>query len=213
MLGRLAGTVLFRGAIPPKTMYIAEAGDLEAHVPIVDAATRGLKAAVVWLEPPAAAELTPPVPRQTPHLVDQANFTFVPHVLAVRKGEDVRFTNSDNANHNIHCLDSRQAFNLASTPGLEVVRRFAAPADGRPLELRCDVHSWMKAWVYVFDHPWFAVTDARGRFELGDVPVGEHTLRIAHADGGLAASAKVRVTAEAGDQVTIEVGESASASR
>jgi plastocyanin len=194
-------------------MYVAEAGDLEAHVPIVDPSSRGLKDAVVWLEVPPGAAVPPAAAREAPQVMDQSRYTFVPHVLAVRSGDELRFTNSDNSNHNIHCLDPRQTFNVASSPGLEMVRRFIARRDARPFELRCDVHTWMKAWVYVFDHPWFAVTDARGRFELRDVPVGEHTLRCAHVDGSLMASVQVHVEAERAIEVTVELGEGAPAAR
>jgi hypothetical protein len=49
------------------------------------------------------------------------------------------------------------------------------------VKLRCDAgHSWMSAWVAVFDHPFYAVTDAKGRFTIRDLPAGEHTLEMWH---------------------------------
>jgi hypothetical protein len=61
----------------------------------------------------------------------------------------------------------------------------------------------MQAWIYVFDHPYYAVTAADGAFRFADVPPGEYTLEVVHPAGGLAWSQKV--TVEAGATVTPEV--------
>ena len=46
--------------------------------------------------------------------------------------------------------------------------------------VRCDVHPWMRAWVAVLDHPFFARTGADGSFRLAGVPAGEYTLDVWH---------------------------------
>ena len=134
--------------------------------------------------------------------MDQRNYAFRPHVLALRSGDEVRFMNSDNANHNVHAIDSANAFNLAGGAGVALTRRFRRPAAGRPVAVGCDIHPWMKAWIYVFDHPWFAVTDATGAFRLDGVPPGKQVLGIHHADGAL--EARLEVVVEANRTVQVE---------
>jgi plastocyanin len=189
--------------VPPQTQYVPEAGTIEAHVPIVDPATRGLKGAVVSVEGPEG-----PAPAGPPrvHALDQVRFTFVPHVLAVRSGDEVRFMSSDDANHNVRSADPRNAFNVVTVRGVDANRAFRPTAGGGPAELRCDIHGWMKAWVYVFEHPWFAVTDADGRFRIEGVPPGERTLRVRHADGGLEARVLVQVRPGEAAEAVVEVG-------
>jgi hypothetical protein len=48
------------------------------------------------------------------------------------------------------------------------------------VSVRCDLHPWMQGWLGVLDHPYFAVTDAEGRFTLRDVPPGDYTLAVWH---------------------------------
>lgn len=201
--GALRGRVLYRGTPPPQTQFISEAGDIEAHVPIVDPATRGLKNVVVWLEH------TPIKPERLPSrrlVLDQVRYAFEPHVLAALAGDELRIINSDISNHNVRSTDPANAFNLSSIPGVEVVRRIAPARTERAVELKCDVHPWMKAWLYVFEHPWFAVTDAQGRFEIPEVPAGKQDLRAHHADGGLSSAATVTVLPQGITEVTLELG-------
>jgi len=60
--------------------------------------------------------------------------------------------------------------------------RFVADALGRPVELSCDIHPWMRGWVYVFDSPLFSVTDAQGRFRIGPVSPGAYKLVVKQPD-------------------------------
>jgi plastocyanin len=205
--GAIAGRVLYRGPPPPpRTMEIPEAGELEAHTVIVDTATGGLKNAVVAIEAPAEAgsEVPSAALRRSPaiHEMDQRNYAFRPHVLALQAGDEVRFLNSDNANHNVHAREPANAFNLAGGAGVALTRRFRRPTAGRAVAVGCDIHPWMKAWIYVFDHPWFAVTDTAGRFRLDGVPPGRHVLGIYHADGAL--EARLEVVVKANETAEVE---------
>jgi plastocyanin len=119
----------------------------------------------------------------------QHHFIFEPQVLVVRAGQAVRFTNGDPANHNVRAQDSNPAntfsINTASGAVGPASRRFAATPPDRPLELSCDIHPWMIAWVYVFDHDHFAVTDSTGRFRLENVPAGRHRFAVRQPAGPL----------------------------
>jgi hypothetical protein len=66
-------------------------------------------------------------------------------------------------------------WNQSQSPGAEpFTRRFARPEI--MIRVKCDIHSWMRAWIGVVDNPYFAVTGADGKFEIGNVPAGEYTL-------------------------------------
>ena len=70
------------------------------------------------------------------------------------------------------------------------------------IRMECDTHSWMKGWLIVTDHPYYAVTDASGAFELADVPAGSYTLKFWHETLG---EATQDVTVEAGGDVSVSV--------
>lgn len=129
--------------------------------------------------------------------VDQKNFQFVPETVAIRVGDRIRFLNSDDHVHNVRTNHPRKAFNINMPAGVEHVETFdAASGIRQPFQIECVFHSAMRSWVYVFDHPWFAVTGADGAFTLEHVPAGEYRLEVAHAAGGMRAS--LAVTVEAG---------------
>jgi plastocyanin len=141
-----------------------------------------------------------------PVVVDQEDETFVPHMIAVRDGETIAFTNHDNANHNVRTatFDRRNEFNVYTGPDGEYRHTFYAGERLRPIRIGCDIHSWMRAWIYVFDHPWFAVTDEMGEFEIRDVPPGDYTLIIRQPDVGLTREVTVTVTVTGGEPLTID---------
>jgi hypothetical protein len=118
-------------------------------------------------------------------VIDQQDYAFTPHVLAVEAGREVEFRNSDVANHGVTAssLEPQNRFNVVTPQGGKYTHRFVASK--YPVAIGCPVHSAMAAWVYVFDHPYFAVTDGAGRFRLPPVPPGRYTLQVRHPDGGL----------------------------
>jgi hypothetical protein len=105
----------------------------------------------------------------------------------------VEFRNSDAANHGVRAssVDPGNEFNLTIPLGGHRTHRFVASK--YPVALACPIHTAMAGWVYVFDHPFHAVTDATGRFRLPPVPPGRYRLRVHHADGGLRKAEPVAV--------------------
>ena len=98
--------------------------------------------------------------------MDQQNLTFIPHILPVPVGATVHFPNNDKVDHNIFSLSRTNKFNLGSyTPGESKTVRFDKPGI---VEVRCDVHAEMAAYIMVLKNPYFAVTDDQGRFEIPD---------------------------------------------
>jgi plastocyanin len=107
-------------------------------------------------------------------VMDQRNETFVPHVLAITVGTVVDFPNSDKTFHNVFSYSRPQRFDL----GRYAVGRSKSVRFDRPGVVRvfCDIHSHMNAFILVFSHPFFDVTDAEGRFRLDNIPAGTYTV-------------------------------------
>lgn len=106
--------------------------------------------------------------------MDQRDETFMPHLLAVMVGTVVDFPNSDRTYHNVFSLSRAQRFDL----GRYAAGRSKSVRMDRPGVVRvfCDIHSHMSAFIVVFNHPFFNVTQTDGRFSLPGVPAGTYTL-------------------------------------
>jgi plastocyanin len=115
-----------------------------------------------------------------PVVMDQKGCLYSPQILAVQTGQKVIVKNSDNCVHNVHTLPKENApQNMVQMPGgADLTFTFDKPEPF--LKFQCDVHPWMFAWVSVYDHPYFAVTDKNGKFTIKDVPPGKYTLEAAH---------------------------------
>ena len=106
--------------------------------------------------------------------LDQQRCRFVPHVVAVPVGSTLDVLNGDDLLHGVHGhAGPATVFNLPMPfKGQKKSQVLARPGIVR---VGCDVHDWMSAWIAVLDVPHFAVTDARGRFSIPDVPPGTWT--------------------------------------
>lgn len=136
--------------------------------------------------------------------IDQKDFQFEPELVAIRVGDSVAFSNSDTATHNVRASGEVADFNLTMPAGGSghTIKFEKAGGVRRPVEIGCVFHSNMRAWVFVFDHPFFAVTKADGKFRLADVPEGEYELELVHAAGGL--KTKKAVTVKAGGTAKLD---------
>ncbi len=107
-------------------------------------------------------------------LIDQRSETFVPHLVAVTAGSEVDFPNSDETYHNVFSLSPLRSFDLGRyASGRSKSVRFDRPGI---IRVFCDIHSHMSAFVLVFDHQFFAVTDDEGRYRIEGVPPGTYTV-------------------------------------
>jgi plastocyanin len=108
----------------------------------------------------------------------QVNESFTPRVVAVPVGSTVMFPNADPFYHNVFSLSGARNFNLGRFPqGKSKSVTFDKPGLVRVF---CDIHSHMSATVMVFSHPWFALPDESGRFQLPEVPPGEREITAWH---------------------------------
>lgn len=198
--GTVVGLVKLRGAPPrlPALKVTKDASVCGADKPdesVVVGKGGALANVVVSLRAPRPATPPPPTPNAA---VDQRGCRYQPHVQAVTTGTALALVNSDAVLHNVHgSAGPVQVFNLAMPiRNQRVPTRLMRPGLVR---LQCDAgHTWMAAWVYVFEHPWFAVTGPDGKFEIRDVPAGHYTVEYWHEPrdgkgGGLTSTAEIDV--------------------
>jgi plastocyanin len=131
--------------------------------------------------------------------IQQVNETFVPRALAVTVGSEVSFPNGDPFYHNVFSLSRARTFDLGRYPsGQTRVVRVDKPG---LIKVFCQIHSHMSASVMVFDHPWFAMPDEGGTFELNDLPPGARRLAAWHERLG---ETVVNVRLDAGRPTTVD---------
>jgi len=110
--------------------------------------------------------------------IRQRDENFVPRVVAVTVGSEVDFPNDDSIYHNVFSLSRVKTFDLGRYPkGRSRGQRFDKPG---VVKVFCQIHSHMSATVMVFDHPWFAIPDEQGMFDLSGVPPGMHEVTAWH---------------------------------
>ncbi|GIX03494.1 MAG: hypothetical protein KatS3mg113_0500 [Planctomycetaceae bacterium] len=176
-------------AIPDETVIVNDGGLANVFVYLTKA--------------PAGADLTPP---QEPVIFDQKYCVFLPHALIVRTGQVVKVLNDDGALHNTHTYPQRNpVFNQGVKPndraGVDLV--YSRP-ENLPLMVGCDVHPWMKAYHLPLDHPFGAVTQSDGRFEIPNLPAGKHSFRVWHEKAG-EIQRNLAVTIKPGETTEVEV--------
>jgi plastocyanin len=134
----------------------------------------GIRNAVVSLQnPPAGAKGDWNLP---PAKMDQKQCSFVPRVVVVPMGGTVEFLNSDRLLHNVRSSGKENPpFNRAQPHGRAISFVFKQP---EVLRVDCDLHSWMRGWVVVAEHPFYAITNDQGEFILENVPRGKYTLQV-----------------------------------
>ena len=113
--------------------------------------------------------------------LDQVGCAFSPRVLALMTGQPLDIVSSDATLHNVHAAaKENEPFNLGMTaPGTRYTRTFEKP---EIVPFKCDVHPWMRAWVAVVPHPFFAVTGPDGRYEIKGLPAGTYTVEAWHEE-------------------------------
>jgi plastocyanin len=110
--------------------------------------------------------------------LDQRQCVFIPRVTLVPAGGTVEFLNSDRLLHNIHSAGrANTVFNRTQPRGRTIPIAFAK---SEIVQINCDLHPWMRAFVVVMAHPFYAVTGAEGEFTLDKLPAGKYTLNVWH---------------------------------
>jgi plastocyanin len=125
--------------------------------------------AVVWIEGAPAAKVEPKTAS-----IRQAGLEFRPRAVAVGVGSKVEFPNEDDLFHNVFSFSKIQRIEGGSygkgETKVEVMEKKGL------IDIRCDVHKHMRAYVHVFDHPYFAVAAPDGSYTIPNVPPGKYTI-------------------------------------
>ncbi len=138
-----------------------------------------------------------------PVVIDQKGCRYVPHVAGAVAGQMVRFLNSDPTMHNVHPdAQANSPWNITQTPkGEPIEKKFTKPE--LMMKVSCNQHPWMRMYLNVVEHPFFAVSDAAGKFEIKGLPPGEYTLGAVHERMG---EETIKVTVAAQKAATVEFG-------
>jgi len=203
--GTIKGTVRFTGAAVeqkklPVTVDQSVCGKEKEAGDIVLSPEKGIRNVVVSLQtPPPGAQWPGSLPKGQ---MDQEQCAFVPRVVVVPTGGTVEFLNTDRLLHNLHSNSTgNPTFNRTQPRGRTIPIVFTKP---EIIRVDCDLHPWMRAWVVVAEHPFYAVTNDQGEFILDHVPAGEYTLQLWQESLGMATK-DVSVRDEAITTVTVEM--------
>ncbi len=116
-----------------------------------------------------------PAPKQAV-VLDQKGCMYEPHVIGLVVGQELNVTNSDQTTHNIHPVPTtNREWNKSQPPGSDkLVESFAREEETIPV--KCNIHPWMRSYIHVLKHPFFATTGADGSFEIKGLPPGDYTI-------------------------------------
>lgn len=221
--GNIKGKISYAGAnipanpiatnIPPNEKAVCCAkGGPHTDEWVVNPANRGVRYVLVWLAPNAKdtdnrTHKLPINPKlrsvpTKPAILDQPLCRYTPHVLGIREGQVVVAKNSASIPHNVKWEGTNNPGNNVLLPAGTSHRIKGLKAQRFPVIVQCNIHPWMKAYIGVFNHPYFAVTDADGNFEIKGAPAGNWRL-VAWHDSGWVTPGHTR----AGMPVTVTPGQ------
>ena len=181
--GAITGTVTFDGA-PPAMDELRLTGECASRhsgpVPTGDLIVHDGHLANVFVYVSDGLGARTFAVASTSVTIDQKGCLYEPHVIAAQTCQPIRFVNSDAFLHNVHGTPSQSpAWNFGmSVRGSERTVKIDHPEV--MVEVRCDVHPWMHAYIGVLDHPYSAVTGPDGRFALNGLPPGDYVVRAWH---------------------------------
>ena len=162
-----------------------------------------LSNALVWVEGVATGKPLPEVRRST---VTIEKCSFDPKVTAIVAGSTVNVFSRDRASHHVRFYREGKGTpvaDLLTVDAGQVVPSEHIAAEPGIVEARCEAHPWVRAYVAVFDHPYFAITDAKGAFAIDQLPAGTYTVKVWHE--GMTQPAEQRVTLGAGGTGSVQM--------
>jgi hypothetical protein len=181
---KIRGTVKVEGKLPKlEPLRITKYKEVCKDVPnesLIVGPAQGLRYAVITLEAVGKGKA---VEKETAHELDNIKCRFSPHVQAASVGQFVVIKNSDPILHTAHALftNEQPQFNVGLYPG-RITRKPLVAAG--VVKIRCEVHPWMTAYIVATEHPYHAISDIYGEYELTDIPPGAYQLKVWHESLG-----------------------------
>lgn len=179
----LKGTIRFEGPRPKRIPIHMDEPSRKLHKTqpldesVLISKSGGLANVFVYVKNPPPGEYKPPT---KPAILDQKGSIFTPRVQAVRVGQQLMMKNGDPFIHNVRSLSRKnRQFNIAQPQGSPDREKTFDQAEG-PIILKCDFHRWMEAHLWVMDHPFYAVANTEGEFEILDLPPGDYEISAWH---------------------------------
>jgi plastocyanin len=184
--GAIAGVVTLKG-LPPKMKSLdmtADPGCPTAPQPAEVVVANGGKLGNVFVYVKEGLPQGSFAVPSEPVVLDQKGCRYNPHMLGIMAGQQLKVTNTDTADHNIHDMPNKNpAFNESQMPtDKPISKTFATPEMMIPVQ--CNQHPWMRAYINVMTSPYFAVSAADGSYEIKNLPPGEYTLAAVHEKFG-----------------------------
>jgi hypothetical protein len=204
----LSGQVTFDGTLPspdvirmdsdPKCAALVHGRESKTE-DVVSTDGKTLANVFVYVKDGLAPRLYP-VP-SAPVVLDQQQCRYVPRVVGVQVGQPLEIRNSDPLLHNVRAEGAiNQPFDLGQPlQGIKTTRTFTTREVMIPV--KCQVHAWMRGFIGVLEHPYFAVTDANGRFSIPQLPPGTYVIEAWHERFGTTTE---RVTVAASDKASVD---------
>lgn len=174
----IKGSVRYSGPrvekkVLPVTIDQYLCGKEKESADLVLSPTNGIQNVVVALQGVPASAKAPTIP--TPAKMDQKQCVFVPRVVIIPVGGSVEFLNSDRLLHNVRGGGKENPpFNRAQPHARTISIAFRNP---EVLRVDCDLHSWMRGWIVVAEHPFYTLTNEQGEFVFENVPPGKYKLQ------------------------------------
>jgi len=183
-LGSITGTVRVSGAVAtPGVLEVGLDRDVCAAEPLmdesllVDPESLGVKNVIVRVT--SIENAAKPRDRDYLRALQQRNCRYEPHVLIVAAGREFSILNWDGILHNTHTRSSlNRPFNKAQPGFLKRIKVTLKTPE--TIEVRCDAHNWMSAWIVVAEHRFYAITGVRGEYRLDGIPPGRHEFELWH---------------------------------
>jgi plastocyanin len=173
---RVLSALLALIALALATVVPLTAAGADVSGRVVDQEGKGVAHAVVFIQDADAPNLKPqPTARAS---MDQVNKAFVPGVLPVAVGTEVRFPNHDQIHHHVYSFSRTKRFELPLYKGQDAPPVLFDKAG--VVKVGCNIHDWMSAVILVLPTSHFAMTNEQGEFVLEDAPAGAHTLMAWH---------------------------------
>ena len=205
--GIIKGVVKFEGQVPEMKKIEANKDPEVCGVTqkyeetVIVGENNALKNVIVYLADISKGD---DFPKDKPYEIDQKGCQFIPHVQVVPVGEKLTMLNNDGILHNVHAHgkpENKNELNVAQPKfRKKLPLSLGAPEVG--VRITCDAHSWMGGWVAIMPHPYYAITNEKGEFEIKNVPAGTYKLAYWHEYCGTNEKEPMSVEVTAGGTTT-----------